>query len=244
MGTEYTIQEGDCISSIAFKHGLFPDTIWNHPDNAELKNKRKEMNFLAPGDKVIIPEKEVKEESISTNQKHTFKKKGVPARLRLKILKRTASDAKTESKDDRKGGDNENPEYEQPEEKVGCEEEGWADCPFWLEIDGKVIEDTTDGSGCLDVFIPPDAAMAKLTMNPNEPDQMIIQLTLGTADSEDEISGVKKRLANLGFDCGEYENAMSEEFSNALRLFQEHYGLEISGEVDDATRTKLQELRN
>ena len=55
---KHTVREGECVSSIAYEHGLFPDTIWDHPDNSELKQKRKEMNLLEAGDVVEIPEKE------------------------------------------------------------------------------------------------------------------------------------------------------------------------------------------
>ena len=53
---EYQAREGDCISSIAYENGLFPNTLWNHPDNAELKRNRKDMNLLEVGDVVKIPE--------------------------------------------------------------------------------------------------------------------------------------------------------------------------------------------
>jgi len=86
MPTEYIIQPGDCISSIAFDNDLFPETIWNHPDNAELKKKRKDLNVLLPGDVLIIPGKVVKKVSGATEQKHRFRRKGVPAKFKTKIV--------------------------------------------------------------------------------------------------------------------------------------------------------------
>ena len=84
--TEYTVKQGDCISSIAEQHGFSPDKIWDHPDNANLKEKRKDQNILFPGDVVFVPDKEDKEESGATEQRHRFRKKGVPAQIRLKVL--------------------------------------------------------------------------------------------------------------------------------------------------------------
>jgi hypothetical protein len=88
MPTSYTVKNGDCISSIAFEHGFFPDTIWNHGDNAELKSKRKDPNVLMPGDVVFVPDKQINEISKPTEQEHRFRKKGVPAKLKVRVLKK------------------------------------------------------------------------------------------------------------------------------------------------------------
>jgi hypothetical protein len=86
MPVEYTVRDGDCISSIAVDYGFFPDTLWNHPKNSELKQKRKDPNILLPGDVVFIPDKTLKEVQKSTDARHTFKRKGVPEILRLRML--------------------------------------------------------------------------------------------------------------------------------------------------------------
>ena len=68
MPINYQVKQGDCISSIAFEHGFFGDTIWNHPNNKDLKTKRQDPNILMPGDMVFVPDKRLKEVSESTNQ--------------------------------------------------------------------------------------------------------------------------------------------------------------------------------
>jgi len=83
---EYVVESGDCISSIAFQHGFFWKTIWDWPENAELKQVRKDPNALLAGDCVTIPEKRPKEDDAATEKLHKYKLKGVPARLRLKFL--------------------------------------------------------------------------------------------------------------------------------------------------------------
>ena len=85
MPERYVTQPGDCIHSIAFERGFFPDTIWNHADNAELKNKRKDPCVLLPGDIVVVPDKRLKELSKPPEKKHRFKRKGVPKTLRIQI---------------------------------------------------------------------------------------------------------------------------------------------------------------
>jgi len=82
----HTVSQGECISSIAWQHGFFPNTIWNDPANAALKSARKDPNVLFPGDVVFIPEKQSKQADAATEKKHTYVLKGVPAKLRLRIL--------------------------------------------------------------------------------------------------------------------------------------------------------------
>lgn len=86
MAINYQVKQGDCISSIAFENGFFPDTIWNHPNNAELKEKRKDPNVLMPGDMVFVPDKRPKEVSEPTNQVHKFKCKNTPEKFKLQLL--------------------------------------------------------------------------------------------------------------------------------------------------------------
>ena len=85
MPIQHQVKQGECILSIAVENGLFWETVWNHPDNSTLKNTRKNPNELQPGDTVVIPDKQTKQENCAADQRHKFIKKGVPAKLRLKI---------------------------------------------------------------------------------------------------------------------------------------------------------------
>jgi N-acetylmuramoyl-L-alanine amidase len=84
MGGYYTVVQGDHLSKIAKENG-FPDyhIIWDHPNNADLKQKRKNPNVLYPGDQVFVPDMEEKEESGSTERRHIFEVKKEPLKLRL-----------------------------------------------------------------------------------------------------------------------------------------------------------------
>lgn len=86
MAPQHKVRTGDCIDSIAFESGYLPDTIWQHPDNAALRSRRKDPNLLREGDVVNIPEKQKGTESGATEQRHRFKRKGVPAKIRLVLL--------------------------------------------------------------------------------------------------------------------------------------------------------------
>ena len=83
----HTVQQGEHISAIARQHG-FSDytTIWNHPDNAQLRDLRDDPHVLLPGDRLFIPERQERKESAATDQLLTFKLSGQPLILRV-VLK-------------------------------------------------------------------------------------------------------------------------------------------------------------
>lgn len=85
MAPYYTVNQGDCLNSIAFEHGFYWETLWNHSNNTELKQKRKDPSVLMAGDVVHIPDLTPKEESGATEQCHTFRLKGVPAKVKIRL---------------------------------------------------------------------------------------------------------------------------------------------------------------
>ncbi len=87
MPARHVVKQGECISRIAFEYGFFPETVWNHPDNKDLKELRKNPYVLMPGDVVVIPDKRVKEVVKQMGQRHTFRRKGVPEKLVMKFTR-------------------------------------------------------------------------------------------------------------------------------------------------------------
>ncbi len=86
MPIRHEVAQGDCIESIAQRYGFLPATIWDHPDNAALKRERKDPDVLLPGDVVVVPDRQPKEEPCPPEQKAGFRRKGVPAMLRIRLL--------------------------------------------------------------------------------------------------------------------------------------------------------------
>lgn len=82
---DYQVQPGDCIESIACQQGFLWETLWNLPENAELKRSR-DPNVLLPGDRVAIPAIRVRQEECATDQSHKFQLLGVLTRFRLRFL--------------------------------------------------------------------------------------------------------------------------------------------------------------
>jgi hypothetical protein len=86
MTATYTVQQGDCIESIADRHGHFWEALWDHPSNAELKRKRGDPNVLQTGDVVHVPPLRRVPVQLATSNVHRFRRKGVPSRLELRFL--------------------------------------------------------------------------------------------------------------------------------------------------------------
>ena len=202
---EYKVMQGDCISSIAADSGFLWSTLWNHPDNAQLKNQRKDPNALLQGDVVVIPDKTIKEESRADGAKYKFKKKGSPAKIKIRIL-----------------------EDDQPRKNT----------PYRLQVDGIWLpQGTTDGDGFVKAKIPANAQSGELRVG-NGADQQIYFLALGTLDPFDTDSGAEDRLLGLGYALNPDDD---DPLASALKAFQEKENLDVTGQLDDATKSKLQE---
>lgn len=239
MPIDYEIGPGDCINSVAMRHGFFPDTLWNHGSNAELKEKRKDPNVLMLGDKLFIPDIKIKELDKATEKKHRFRRKGVPAKLHLRFLKPKDKPPKAEEP---AGGSDDESSYSEPELAPEAPEmEPIASAPYRMDIDGKVTEGSTDGDGVVKVSIPPDAAKAIFTFHPGTPEERIIPMTLGEMDPADTIIGARKRLSNLGYLCTTDEDTMTPELKEVVGRFQQDNDLKVDGELNEATKKKLKE---
>lgn len=208
MGINYTVKQGDCISSIAFEHGFFPETIWNNENNAELKRKRKDLNVLMPGDVVFIPDKRLKVVTEPTDQVYKFRYKAASAKLNLKLLR---------------------------------DDEPLSNQPFVLEIEGNLIEGVTDNEGKIRVPVVPNAGTGTLKVG-TAPNEIEYVLDLGWLDPIDQISGVKKRLHNLGYEVGVMDQRVSAELREAIMEFEFDQNLEQIGQVTDRLRARLKEV--
>jgi hypothetical protein len=217
---DYVVEQGDCIESIAFKMGLFWETIWEDPHNAELRRIRKNPNVLLPGDRVFVPAKRQKEVSLAVDQKHRFRLKGVPSVLQIRLLT-----------------DNE-PRANEPfrVEIIEAEE---IDSGLVSGPAGPAPAGRTDEHGNLSIRVQPNWRKLRLRVGDTE-DEYI--LDLGCVDPPDEVTGVQARLNDLGFDCGPEDGELGPRTRAALEAFQEEQGLDVTGEPDEATRDKLRTI--
>lgn len=70
--TPVIVSRGQHASFVAKRSGLRAlDTVWSHPDNAELRARR-DANLLVPGDTVAVPSREDRVEDCATTLRHVF----------------------------------------------------------------------------------------------------------------------------------------------------------------------------
>ena len=77
------IRQGDALESIAEETGFFWETIWLAAENKDLREARGDPHVLLPGDRLHVPELRSHSESAATEQRHRFRRKGVPSKLRV-----------------------------------------------------------------------------------------------------------------------------------------------------------------
>jgi N-acetylmuramoyl-L-alanine amidase len=85
MTREHLVKSGDCIASIAFANGFFPDTLWQDPANRDLRERRPSPNHLLDGDVVHVPALREKEVVCATGKRHRFRRRGVPEKFRVQL---------------------------------------------------------------------------------------------------------------------------------------------------------------
>ncbi|MFV2090474.1 MAG: peptidoglycan-binding domain-containing protein, partial [Pseudomonadales bacterium] len=236
----YSVKQGDCISSIAFKSGFRPDTVWNHSENAELKNLRKDPNVLAPGDSVFIPDTEVVQVSAATDQKHRFRRKAVPEILRI-VLEDSQGrpragvnytiDVDGTSTDDQTGDDGLIEFPIQPDA---------SECNIYIEPE---VEEVAEGEGKMALMLDDGSGYEFVELgsgeeeegpeDTNEAETEHYSFELGGLDPVDTDDGFKQRLTNLGYDTTDLEEATKQ--------FQAQAGIESSGVNDPDTKRELRD---
>src|SRR5215475_5811223 len=84
MSTSHIVQQGEHLSSIAHDYGFQAyETIWNHSNNAQLRQKRGNANVLYPGDVLFIPDRVDKKVPAATGAMHHFQL--IDAKLKLSV---------------------------------------------------------------------------------------------------------------------------------------------------------------
>src|SRR5438132_941146 len=98
MSFTLTCEKGDSMSKIAAENGFADyNTVWQCPENAQLRQQRDNPNVLSAGDQVFVPDKQPKTVTAATGSEHKYTLKGKATRLRLLILDFAGSPLKNAS---------------------------------------------------------------------------------------------------------------------------------------------------
>jgi Putative peptidoglycan binding domain len=215
MAVTYTVLQGDHISKIAKAFG-FSDyqTIWNDPHNAELKQTRQNPNVLLPGDSIYIPDRQLREESRSTDQRHSFVKKISKLRLRVTLVD----------------------QYEKPISNAACTLVlGAQSRQITSDASGQIDEDIEP-----DVH---DAILVIQDQKPQTPfNNVQLPLKIGDLDPVTAISGQAARLTNMGYFDGDVDQPDPKAFKSAVEEFQCDYGLIVDGICGPKTQATLKKV--
>ena len=215
MPRAHNVEQGDCLASIAKHYGFLSwRTIYHDAANADLRTRRPDPFALSPGDVVAIPDPLPRTEPCATRQRHRFKAETAPTVLRLK-LKAGSGDA-------------------------------FAGKTYELIAGGETWRDTTKAEGLIEHPVPGGTTTALLKVwlhgEPPDCDPVTFSLAIGHLDPIDTVSGIQGRLFNLGLYRGAASGELDAATTDAIAAFQVSYELEVTGELDDATRDRLRKV--
>lgn len=112
---------------------------------------------------------------------------------------------------------------------------------YEIHIKGlHTISGSTDGSGLIEFNPPGGCSSFKLVLYTEPPMEFTIEI--GEFKSIDEITGIKQRLRNLGYDTGAINDTSDDKYISAIKGFQQNNNLETDGIAGSKTKAKLQEI--
>ena len=195
---------------IALAHG-FRDyrTIYNDVANLALRAARPDPAILFPGDEVLIPDREDRVEEAATGRRHTFHVARSPRILRLRLL--------------------------------DVFDEPFVEEPYQLTIDGALVPGDlrTDEDGSLVHEIHDNARAGTVSVAAYTWSFEIGSLDPVKGTPDDGVTGIQGRLFNLGYDVGPLDGIAGPRTLNAIREFQEHRLLRVTGLIDDLLKAAL-----
>jgi len=213
MAEMHTVVQGECLSSIAYNYG-FGDwhIIYDDSHNADFKAKRPNPNLIYPGDELYIPDVKPRDDNCQTDANHRFQLLTQPTYVNLRIQ--------------------------------DMADKAISNAKYILSFDKAKLHGKTDGDGWVKHKIFPTTELGTLQVWPNPDDHETSfkwDVKLGHLDPLDTTSGVKARLNNLGYDCGDIDSTEDDAYDQAVRQFQQDRGLQVDGIVGPQTRNKLKQ---
>ena len=214
MPQQYRVKQGDTLWRIAKDHGFLDwRTIYDDAANADFRKKRSNPHVLFPGDILMLPDRELREESCTTDQRHLFVAHRQAAALRI-LLKATddqplANEPYTLT-------------FQNSHISGTTGPDGLVEQTIPPDIEDVLL--TLDGPG---IFW----SLKVGHLDPVHDDD----------GQEAIVTGIQARLNNLGFDCGPEDGILGPDTQAALARFQKEVlqRNDPDGVPDGATRDAL-----
>jgi hypothetical protein len=204
MPTNYTVVQGDCLSSIAAAQG-FRDwhTIYNDPANADFRDLRPDPNAILPGDVLVIPDKTTSSFRAATGQAVSYTVKSSP-QTSLCVRFDDAGDL-----------------------NYTVQVDGADPTPTALLAAGDTLQvPIPPAAAQAQLLVWPasydsadDAGDAAISWT----------LSLGNLDPIETVSGIQARLKNLGYDPGAIDGVNGPNTEAAVKQFQQDNELKNDG---------------
>jgi hypothetical protein len=231
MGS-HAVKAGEHLVRIAAEERVGSyHTLWDHPGNAALKQRRANPNILLPGDAVEIPNPAPRQEQIDTLQTHRF----VAQRQDVLALRLTLRD-----------------ENDQPLANLTCQfpEEGTETVSTAA---GELLKTELPPAfevGVLrcpyrEVDLSQRGTAPAETFTGTSKVELRYAVAVGHLDPLDEKSGLQARLSNLGYYAGEigYADEDAMALKCAIEEFEKENGLTPKGDpADAAMQAKLKDV--
>jgi hypothetical protein len=213
MAQYHTVEQGEHLALIAKNNGFASyTTIWDHDNNANLKETRENPFVLFPGDQVFIPDKETKQVEVNSGQSSRFRVKQDKLLLRLVLDQQFGEPLKN------------------------------AECEVHIDARVKNVVSGDDGTIDIEVPASAGGGELIIKGNEQRPEGIVIPFKIGHLDPVEEIPGQVARLNNLGYFAGSTETIDESLLASAVEEFQCDHGLKVNGVCGEATRTKLRAI--
>jgi len=210
MATLHKVQQGDHVFKIASKYGFQdPKTIWEHPKNAPLKQKRKNPHVLNPDDVLYIPDKQEKPVGRGTDRSHMFEVTRCPLKLRIRL----------------EGF------YEDPLTDARCR--------LQIEGRTSLLYTDGNGCLEQAISANAEHAILTFITGNMGPDPLEVSVEVGYLDPIDVPSGQRARLINLGYYLGPDDEQDDYDLRSAVEEFQCDYDLVVDGHCGPDTQARL-----
>jgi len=210
MAGYHTVRQGEHLARVAREYGFADyDTIWNNPNNAELREKRKNPNVLFPGDLLYVPDRIPKEVFRATDDRHRFKVKKPKLELRLTL----------------------GALYDRPRANTAC--------VLAIEIDLRNVTTDGEGRLDEPIPPDAERATLFLRDSGTLLVSDAIPIRVGYLDPAEEVTGQQARLNNLGYYAGKIGETDAEALRSAVEEFQCEHELKVDGICGAQTQERL-----